>query len=75
MPDNRILVFDNLSAFAAELKAKYARQTALEALSSRVDALVTAGGEPNKLDGVKVNEKPTAKGLYIHNGKKVIVNK
>lgn len=25
------------------------------------------------LDGVKVNEKPTAKGLYIHNGKKVIV--
>ena len=27
------------------------------------------------LDGVKVNEKPTAKGLYIHNGKKVIVNK
>ena len=27
------------------------------------------------LDGVKVNEKPTAKGLYIHNGKKVVVNK
>jgi hypothetical protein len=27
------------------------------------------------LDGVKVNEKPTAKGLYIHNGKKVIINK
>ena len=27
------------------------------------------------LDGVKVNEKPTAKGLYIHTGKKVIVNK
>jgi len=27
------------------------------------------------LDGVKINEKPTSKGLYIHNGKKVIVNK
>jgi hypothetical protein len=27
------------------------------------------------LDGVKVNEKPTVKGLYIHHGKKVIVNK
>lgn len=27
------------------------------------------------LDGVKVYEKPTAKGLYIHKGKKVIVNK
>ena len=27
------------------------------------------------LDGVKVNEKPTAKGLYIHHGKKVVVNK
>ena len=27
------------------------------------------------LDGVKVNEKPTAQGLYIHTGKKVAVNK
>lgn len=27
------------------------------------------------LDGVKVNEKPTVKGLYIHHGKKVVVNK
>ena len=27
------------------------------------------------LDGVKVNGKPTAKGLYIHHGKKVVVDK
>ena len=55
MADNRILVFDNIAAFAAELKAKYARKSALEALSTRVDNLVTAGGEPNVLNGVKVN--------------------
>ena len=40
---------------------------------------IAAGSEDNgawyTLDGVKVNEKPTVKGLYIHNGKKVIVNK
>jgi hypothetical protein len=25
------------------------------------------------LDGVKVNGKPTCKGLYIHGGKKVVI--
>lgn len=52
---NRILTYGNLSAFAAELKAKYARQSALEALEAKVEGLVTAGGEPNILEGVKVN--------------------
>ena len=41
--------------------------------------VIAADNEDNgawyTLDGVKVNEKPTAKGLYIHHGKKVIVNK
>ena len=55
MSDNRILVFDNLSAFAAELKAKYARKTALEELSAKVQALEVTGGQANVLEGVKVN--------------------
>lgn len=55
MADNRILVFDNLSTFAAELKAKYARKTALEALEAKVQALEVTGGQANVLEGVKVN--------------------
>lgn len=51
----RLIQFNNLSTFAEEIKAKYAKQSALEALENRVDALVTAGGEPNVLEGVKVN--------------------
>ena len=55
MADNRILVFDNFSSFAAELKAKYARKSALEALQSKVEALEVVGGQANVLEGVKVN--------------------
>ena len=40
-----------------------------------IDADNEDNGAWYTLDGVKVNEKPTAKGLYIHHGKKVIVNK
>ena len=52
---NRILTFGNLSAFSAELKAKYARQSALEALAQKVNALEVVGGQANVLEGVKVN--------------------
>lgn len=55
MADNRILVFDNLSTFAAELKSKYARKTALETLAAKVEALEVTGGQANVLEGVKVN--------------------
>lgn len=51
----RLIQFSNLNTFAQEIKAKYAKLSALEALEDRVDALVTAGGEPNKLEGVQVN--------------------
>lgn len=47
--------YDNMQVFSQELKNKYAKKTELAALSARVDALVTAGGEPNVLEGVKVN--------------------
>lgn len=55
MSDNRILVFGNLSAFATELKAKYARKSALEELAAKVQALEVTGGQANVLEGVKVN--------------------
>lgn len=51
----KLITLGNLGTFANEIKAKYARQSAVEALQTKVDALVTAGGEPNKLEGVKVN--------------------
>ena len=44
-----------LKALAEKVKSDYALKTELSALSDKVDELVTAGGEPNKLEGVKVN--------------------
>lgn len=52
---NRILTYGNLSTFATELKVKYAKQTALEALAGKVNALEVTGGQANVLEGVKVN--------------------
>lgn len=44
-----------LKALAEKVKSDYALKSELTALSGRVDDLVTAGGEPNILTGVKVN--------------------
>ena len=44
-----------LKALAQKVKSSYALQKDLTALSERVNDLVTAGGEPNKLEGIKVN--------------------
>lgn len=44
-----------LKALAEKVKSDYALKSELTALSGRVDDLVTAGGEPNVLTGVKVN--------------------
>jgi len=44
-----------LKALAEKVKSDYALKTELTALSEKVNGLVTAGGEPNKLEGVKVN--------------------
>ena len=55
MSDNRILVFDNLSAFAAELKSKYARKSAVEELATKVNALEVTGGQPNVIEEIQVN--------------------
>ena len=55
MSDNRILVFDNLSAFAAELKSKYARKATVEELAAKVNALEVTGGQANVIEEIQVN--------------------
>lgn len=52
---SKLITLGNLGTFAAEIKAKYARQTALEALQNKVNALEVVGGQANVLEGVKVN--------------------
>lgn len=52
---SKLITLGNLGAFASEIKAKYARQSALEALQGKVDALEVVGGQANVLEGVKVN--------------------
>lgn len=44
-----------LKALAEKVQSDYALKADLTSLSNRVDDLVTAGGEPNILNGVKVN--------------------
>ena len=44
-----------LKALAEKVKSDYALKSELSTLSEKVEGLVTAGGEPNKLEGIKVN--------------------
>ena len=55
MATMKLITLGNLTTFAAEIKAKYATNAALQTLQDTVNELVTAGGEPNKLEGVKIN--------------------
>lgn len=52
---NRIVTFGDLSLLAGEIKAKYAKQSVLETLQAKVEALEVTGGQANVLEGVKVN--------------------
>lgn len=52
---NKIAQLAHLKQLAEKVKAECASKTELTALSEKVDGLVTAGGEPNKLEAVKVN--------------------
>lgn len=45
----------HLKDLAQRIAADFATKKSVEDLSDRVDQLVTAGGEPNKLEAVKVN--------------------
>lgn len=46
-----------LKALAQKVQSDYALKKDLTALSEKVEGLVTAGGEPNKLEGIKINGK------------------
>ena len=47
--------YENLSTFAAQMKAKYAKAADLASTTSRIKALEDAGVQANVLEGVKVN--------------------
>lgn len=50
-----LIKLSQLKALSEKIKNEYATKSALSTLSAKVDGLVTAGGEPNVLEGVKVN--------------------
>lgn len=51
----KLITLQNLSTFADEIKARYAKATDLTAVSDRVKALEDAGAQANVLEAVKVN--------------------
>ncbi len=52
---NKLTKLGALKALAEKIKGDYAKQTDFTALSKKVDGLVTAGGEPNVIEKIKVN--------------------
>lgn len=50
---SKLISLQNLTTFADQMKLKYAKQTALEALQTKVEQL--SGAQSNVLEGVKVN--------------------
>lgn len=52
---NKLTRLNHLKALAQKVAAECATKTELNALSARVDDIVSVGGEPNVLEGVKVN--------------------
>lgn len=51
----KLAKLEALKALAERVKSDYATKIEVSTLSSRVDNLVSQGGEPNVLEGVKVN--------------------
>lgn len=58
--ENKLSRVKNLKALAQRISADFATKAALKDVSDKVDGLVTAGGEPNKLEAVKVNGEALA---------------
>ncbi|WP_418830451.1 hypothetical protein [Ruminococcus sp.] len=52
---NKLLQLAHLKATAEKIAAECASKAEVKKLSNKVDNLITTGGEPNKLEGVKVN--------------------
>lgn len=53
--EEKLTKLKSLKALAERVKQDYATKASVSALEERVDGLVTAGGEPNKIEAVKVN--------------------
>jgi hypothetical protein len=45
----------------------------IELKNSRIEELKSAAAEWYTLDGRRLSQKPTQKGLYIHNGRKEVL--
>lgn len=52
---NKLVKLGQLKTLAQKIESDFAKQVDLESLANQVEGLVTAGGEPNVLEGVKVN--------------------
>ena len=55
---NKLSRVKDLKELAQRVDTDFATKTALKDVADRVDGLVTAGGEPNRLEAVKVNGAP-----------------
>ena len=53
--DEKLLKLGALKEFAGRVKDEFATKSELKTLEGKVDNLVTAGGEPNKIEKIKVN--------------------
>lgn len=52
---NKLTRLNHLKSLAQKVATECATKTELNALSSRIDDIVSVGGEPNVIEGVKVN--------------------
>lgn len=52
---SKLVTFKNLTTFSEQMKLKYAKNTEVSALQTKLEQLEQAGGEPNVLEGIKVN--------------------
>ena len=55
MAKSTLTSLEQLKLLAQKINTDFTKVSAFNALSARVDGLVTAGGEPNKIDSIKVN--------------------
>ena len=55
MANKKYVSYDKLLYFWEKLKAYFATQSDFNTLEDRVDGIVTAGGEPNVINSIKVN--------------------
>lgn len=66
--ETKLVKLEGLKALAERVKQDYATKDSVNTLKNRVDELVTAGGEPNKIDKISINgtvQQITDKGVDI----------